>query len=203
MFVNEMFCLGTINELESRIIHNDYVNEVAQLYAFHKFGITYLVSAGGGQSKNNKRYKCQFYGSCFFVFKRLPDTEFFRLDSEDYEPKYHKRGTLDEVIVYPYNYYKPKSDNNNSCNKLIHEDNCSMRGFDSNSITNVHLVLNHPYFKTCYHKTCGDNPIHAIYSSSTKKNDLLLEDFTKETGYHLHHKVQGKVVGLSRSRKQS
>ena len=77
-YVDECLKEGTINELESRCIHQDYLKPAIDYYAFNEYGITSLVSAGGG-NKNERRYKCLYCNSCFFKFKRVGETKFFQL----------------------------------------------------------------------------------------------------------------------------
>ena len=203
-FVDEMFCHRTINELETRITHEDFVHKIAQLYAFHEYGITYLVSAGGGGSDKIRKYRCKFCISCVFPFVRLPGTKFFRLDSSDASTTGYRCETSDEVRGYHYSYYRPNSDANSSSNKFSHKDECKkISAYDASSIINNHIVLNHPTFKTLYHKCYGDNPIHTIYSSNKEKTDNLLKQFERETKYHLRRRYDsGRVEEMGRSTKQ-
>ena len=183
-YVDEFLKEGTITELESRSIHQKYLKPAVDYYAFNEYGITRLVSAGGG-GENIRRYKCSYCNSCLFKFKRVGETDFFQLSTSKNDIITNRDK---QTIGYSYQMFKPKSCNSLVSSKLIHIDTCQETRNEGESIHQPHIVLNHPTFKRLYKEKFGDNPIHTIHNMTADSTNELFKHFEDVTGCHFTKK---------------
>ena len=194
-YVDECLKEGTINELESRCIHQDYLKPAIDYYAFNEYGITSLVSAGGG-NKNERRYKCLYCNSCFFKFKRVGETDFFQLKTsvDDILTSRDK-----QTIGYSYKKFKPKSCNSLVTTNYIHINECQKTKNEEGSIHHPHIVLNHPTFQRLYKEKFGENPIHTIHNMTADSTDALFTHFQDVTKCRLSKKTDEGYKSFSKA----